>query len=289
MACFLVRSAAALCLIFYGSPAFAGEPLKPPRCVGRVCLEQRVERYGSIIKVTVENSSGPIAFLKDDEGYVSAPSGEMWVTNWLRVGSCASPGVVTSIHRTTTEEKGADYAMLLDAFEKRYGPGEPLATGGSIYEFMHLWRWENPATEFSLMKIKGSRYLSIELRDLSLERKDATCAGRDAPSATAVYADSSAGPRGAPGAVRPLAQAPEFELGHNMDQGLTMREVFYIMSMQDALQAVREMIQIQEKLMGAVSPAERGSIRQELKRVQENTRKIALDFRGVLAGRMRSE
>jgi hypothetical protein len=289
MACLLVRSAIALYLVFYGSPAFAGEPPKPPRCVGRVCLEQRVERYRNIIKASVENASGPVALLKDDEGYVSAPSGEMWVTNWLRVGACASPGVVTSIHRTTAEEKGADYAMLLDAFEKRYGPGESLAAGGSIYEFMHRWRWENPATEFSLMKIRGSRYISIELRDLTLERKDATCAGRDAPSATAVYADSSAGPRGAPGAGSPSAQAPESELGHNMDQGLTMREVFYILSMQDALQAVREMIQIQEKLMGAVSPAEKESIRLELKRVQEKTRKIALDFRGVLAGRMRSE
>jgi hypothetical protein len=78
-------------------------------------------------------------------------------------------------------------------------------------------------------------------------------------------------------------------MGHNMDQGLTMREVLYIMSMQDALQAITDMIQVQEKLMGSVSPAERESIRQELKRIKEKTRKIAMDYRGVLSGQLRSE
>ena len=78
-------------------------------------------------------------------------------------------------------------------------------------------------------------------------------------------------------------------MNHNMDQGLTMREVLYIMSMQDALQAITDMIQVQEKLMGNVSPAEKESARQELKRIKEKTRKIALDYRGVLSGQLRSE
>jgi hypothetical protein len=78
-------------------------------------------------------------------------------------------------------------------------------------------------------------------------------------------------------------------MNHNMDQGLTMREVLYIMSMQDALQAITDLIQVQEKLMGSVTPAERESVRQELKRIKEKTRKIALDYRGVLSGQLRSE
>jgi hypothetical protein len=78
-------------------------------------------------------------------------------------------------------------------------------------------------------------------------------------------------------------------MNHNMDQGLTMREVLYIMSMQDALQAITDVIQVQEKLMGNVSPAEKESARQELKRIKEKTRKIALDYRGVLSGQLRSE
>jgi hypothetical protein len=68
-----------------------------------------------------------------------------------------------------------------------------------------------------------------------------------------------------------------------------MREVYYIMSMQDALQAIRDMIQVQEDLLGGATPAEKESMRQQLKRIQEKTRKIGLDFRSVFTGRPRRD
>jgi hypothetical protein len=78
-------------------------------------------------------------------------------------------------------------------------------------------------------------------------------------------------------------------MGDNMDPGLTVREVLYIMSMQDAMQLLTDMIEVQEKLMGKVSPAERESIHKELTRIKEKTRKIGQDSRGVLSGQLRGE
>jgi hypothetical protein len=277
-----------ICLswVLYGVSAYAGEPLKPPKCVGRICLEQRIERYRNVIKATYEHDAGPIAFLNDDEGYVSAKSAGTEESNWVQATFCESPGLIKAIHRTTIEDKGADYAMVLEAFEKRYGKADDHISAGGIYEFKHSWKWDNPPTTFSLAKIRGSKYLSIELHDLSLERKDAQCAGRrEAPALQTAGASSSAGFAGPIGGASPGIQDPQTELGHNMDQGLSVREVYYIMSMQDTLQAVRDMIQIQEGLMGDVTPAKKESMRQELKRIQEKTRKIVLDFRSVFTGR----
>jgi hypothetical protein len=249
----------------------------------------RIERYKNIIKATRENDSGPIAFLEDDEGYVSAKSDGMDESNWVQVSFCESPGVIKTIHRTTTEDKGADYAMVLEFFEKRYGKSENLNSSGTIYEFKHSWKWVSPATELSLMKIRGSKYLSIELHDLYLEEKDLKCAGREPSKKKIIEANAAARPEGTRGNVSTNMMAPQSGMGDNMDPGLTVREVLYIMSMQDAMQLLTDMIEIQEKLMGKVSPVERESIRHELKRIREKTRKIGLDYRGVLSGQPRSE
>jgi hypothetical protein len=289
MAPFLVFLSICLFWVWGVLPAAAGGPLKPPKCVGRVCLEQRVERYRNIIKAKYETRSGPIAFLNDDESYVSAKSAGPEESNWVQATSCESPGLIKVIHRTTTVDKGADYSMLLTSFEDRYGKSRSLATAGTAYEFKHTWSWETPATEFSLMKIRGSKYLSIELRDLTLERKDAQCAGQEAPVLQTTGIPSTAERGGQIGGLIQGVQPPPTELGHNMDQGLTMREVYYIMSMQDALQAIRDMIQVQEELLGGATPAEKESMRQQLKRIQEKTRKIGLDFRSVFTGRPRRD
>jgi hypothetical protein len=267
---------------------FAGEPLNPPRCAGRVCLD-RIERYKNTIKATRENDSGLIAFLENDDGYVSAEIDGMQESNWVQVSFCESPGMIKTIHRTTTEDKGADYAMVLEFYEKRYGKGEELNPGGTIYEFRHRWKWASPATELSLMKIRGSKYLSIELRDLSLEEKDFKCAGREPSKKKLVEANAPAGLEAPKGKVSTNMTAPPSGMADNMDPGLSVREVLYIMSMQDAVQLLTDMIEVQEKLMGKISPAERESIRQELKRIRENTRKIGLEYRGVLSGQLRSE
>ena len=268
--------------------AFAGEPLKAPRCVGRVCLD-RIERYKNITKVTRESDSGPVVFLEDDPGYVSAEPDQMEGSNWVQVSFCEAPGVIKTIHRTTTEEKGADYAMTLEFFEKRYGGGEPLNTGGTIYEFRHRWRWISPATELSMTKIRGAAFFSIELRDLVLEEKDFKCAGREPPEKNIMEAFAPTGQGRTRGNVSTNVTAPPSEMADNMDPGLTVREVLYIMCMQDAMQLLTDMIEIQEKLMGKVSPAEREPIRQELRRIRENTRRIGLDYRGALSGQLRSE
>jgi hypothetical protein len=267
---------------------YAGEPLKPPRCVERVCLD-RIERYKNQIKVTRESDSGPIVFLENDEGFVSAGIDEMEGSNWVQVSFCASPGVIKTIHRTTTSDKGADYDMLLELFEKRYGKGANLNTGGTIYEIKHSWKWVNPPTELSLMKIRGSKYLSIELHDLSLEEKDFKCAGREPPLKKIADANAPALPEGTRGKASPIMAAPSSEMGDNMDPGLTAREVLYIMCMQDAMQLLTDMIDVQDRLMGKLSPAERDPIRQELRRIRETSRRIGLDYRGALAGQLRSE
>ncbi len=167
--------------VFYVSVVSAGQPLKPPKCVERVCLE-RIERYRNIIKATQEDESGPIVFLEDDEGYTSADFGRLEGLNWVRLSFCESPGTIKTIHRTTTVDKGADYEMVLGSYEKRYGKGENIDTRGTIYEFGHRWKWSSPAIQLFLMKIRGSKYLSIELQDLSLEEKDLKCAGRTGPA-----------------------------------------------------------------------------------------------------------
>lgn len=273
---------------FHSICAFAGEPLKPPRCVERVCLD-RIERYKNIIKETRESDSGPIALLENDEGYLSAGTDEMEGSNWVQVSFCESPGVIKAIHRTTTEDKGADYAMLLELFEKRYGKGASLNTSGTIYEFKHRWKWVSPATELSLMKIRGSKYLSIELRDLSLEEKDFKCAGREPHRKKIIEAKAPARPDGPGGKAGTNATALPSPMADYMDQGLTVREVLYIMSMQDAMQLLAEIIEVQEKLMYKVGPAEREPIRKDLTRIREKTWKIGQDARGVLSGQLRRE
>ena len=55
------------------------------------------------------------------------------------------------------------------------------------------------------------------------------------------------------------------------------------------MQLLTDMIEVQEKLMGNISPAEKEPIRQELTRIREKTRKIGLDSRGVLSGQLRGE
>jgi hypothetical protein len=249
----------------------------------------RIERYKNIIKATRETDSGPIAFLENDEGYVSDEFAGMEGSNWVQVTFCESPGVIKTIHRTTTEDKGADYAMVLEFFEKRYGKGASLNTGGTIYEFRHSWKWVNPATELSLMKIRGSKYLSIELHDLSLEEKDFKCAGREPPKKKIIEANAPTRPEGPIGKVSTNMMAPQSGMEDNMDPGLTVREVLYILSMQDAMRLLTDMIEVQEKLMGNISPAEKEPIRKELMRIREKTRKIGQDSRGVLSGQLRGE
>jgi hypothetical protein len=274
--------------VLYVSGVSASQPLKPPKCVERVCLE-RIERYRTIIKATQEDESGPIVFLEDDEGYTSADFGKLEGLNWVRLSFCESPGTIKTIHRTTTVDKGADYEMVLGSYEKRYGKGENIDTRGTIYEFGHRWKWSSPAIQLFLMKISGSKYLSIELQDLSLEEKDLKCAGRAGPAEKVADAKTPWRPAGAGGGVDSNLKASQSGMEDNMDLGLTAREVLYILSMQDAMQLLTDMILIQEKLVGGVAPAERESIRQELKRIREAIRKIGSDSRSAFLSPFRRE
>jgi hypothetical protein len=274
--------------VLYGSIVFAGGPLKAPRCVERVCLD-RIERYRNIVKATRDDNSGPIVFLNDDEGYVSAESDGLVGSNWVQLSFCESPGVIKTIHRTTTVDKGADYAMVLASYEMRYGQGKNIDPGGTVYEMGHRWEWTSPATELSLMKIRDSKYFSIELHDLSLEEKDFKCAGRPAPQKKITAASSPGELGGTRGRDSTEMMGPTSGMEDNMDLGLTVHEVLYIMCMQDLMQLLKDMIRVQEKLIGAVGPAEKESIRQELKRIREGTRRIGLDYRSALLSQLRSQ
>lgn len=77
-------------------------------------------------------------------------------------------------------------------------------------------------------------------------------------------------------------------MGHTMDQGLTMKEVVYIVSMQDALQLMTEMIRIQEKLLDNTNP-NKDALRKELAQVKEKTAKLIADYRGMMTNQTRSE
>lgn len=72
------------------------------------------------------------------------------------------------------------------------------------------------------------------------------------------------------------------------DQGLTMREVLYIMSLQDAMQVIADLLAVQERLIDP-KPPEKESLRREMVRIKERTRKISDDYREVLSGRLRGE
>jgi hypothetical protein len=77
--------------------------------------------------------------------------------------------------------------------------------------------------------------------------------------------------------------------GRSTDQGLTMREVLYILSLQDALQVMTELLAIQEKLLADPKASEKESLRKELTRIKGLARKISADYREVLSGQLRGE
>jgi hypothetical protein len=78
-------------------------------------------------------------------------------------------------------------------------------------------------------------------------------------------------------------------MGRSTDQGLTMREVLYILSLQDALQVMTELLAIQEKLLADPKASEKESLRKELTRIKGLVRKISADYREVLSGQLRGE
>jgi hypothetical protein len=77
--------------------------------------------------------------------------------------------------------------------------------------------------------------------------------------------------------------------GRPADQGLTMREALYILSLQDALQVMTELLAIQEKLLADPRASEKESLRKELARIKGQVRKISADYREVLSGQVRGE
>ncbi len=70
-------------------------------------------------------------------------------------------------------------------------------------------------------------------------------------------------------------------MGHTMDQGLTMREIVYIVSMQDALQVLSDMIQFQERVIESTGP-KKDDLRKELAKMKDKTQKLSSDYRAIL-------
>jgi hypothetical protein len=75
----------------------------------------------------------------------------------------------------------------------------------------------------------------------------------------------------------------------SMDQGLTMREVLYILSIQDALQVMAELLAIQEKLIAGPKGLEKEQLQKELTQIKERVRRITGDYREVMSGQLRGE
>jgi hypothetical protein len=107
-------------------------------------------------------------------------------------------------------------------------------------------------------------------------------AGMRGPAAASTAQVPLQAPQGYP-------QQPIAPMGRTMDQGLTMREVLYILSLQDALQVMTELLAIQEKLLADPKASEKESLRKELTRIKGLARKISADYREVLSGQLRGE
>jgi hypothetical protein len=78
-------------------------------------------------------------------------------------------------------------------------------------------------------------------------------------------------------------------MGMNMDQPMTMREILYIISMQDALQIVKDVLSIQEKILTTNSQKDKGALLKEIKSSQERLTKLLSDYRGMLTGKIKSD
>lgn len=96
-----------------------------------------------------------------------------------------------------------------------------------------------------------------------------------------------------PGSAPKQPAAPMGAMGamgnRTTDQGLTMREVLYILSIQDALQVMAELLAVQEKLIAGPKELDREHLRRELARVREQVRRITSDYREVISGQFRGE
>lgn len=106
-------------------------------------------------------------------------------------------------------------------------------------------------------------------------------AGMRGPAAASTAQVPLQAPQGYPQQMAPM--------GRTMDQGLTMREVLYVLSLQDALQVMTELLAFQEKLVAEPKAAEKESLRKELARIKEQARKISADYREVLSGQIRGD
>jgi hypothetical protein len=84
-------------------------------------------------------------------------------------------------------------------------------------------------------------------------------------------------------------QQPMASMGRPTEQGLTMREVLFVLSLQDALQVMTELLVIQEKLLSDPKAPEKESLRKELTRIKGQVRKISADYREVLSGQLRGD
>lgn len=71
----------------------------------------------------------------------------------------------------------------------------------------------------------------------------------------------------------------------NMDQPMTMREILYILSMQDALQVLKDVLSIQERILESNRPDDKKALLRELKNAQDRLTKLSSDYRGMIAGK----
>jgi hypothetical protein len=78
-------------------------------------------------------------------------------------------------------------------------------------------------------------------------------------------------------------------MGMNMDQPMTMREILYILSMQDALQIIKDVVNIQGKILESDRAQDKKALLRELKNAQDRLTKLSSDYRGMITGKMRSE
>ncbi len=74
------------------------------------------------------------------------------------------------------------------------------------------------------------------------------------------------------------------QMSHSMTQELTMKDIMHLLTMQDLLQVLADMIQVQEKMASAGSSREKVALKKELAEIRERTKKIMSEYRGMIVG-----
>lgn|GEM_PF-5952939 len=155
----------------------AGDSVSPPKCIGKVCLGDYIEKYEKEkrIEFYARHMFGPVAGFKDEGRFVSTSEKDMEKLNYAQLTSCDSVGIIKTIHRVLKPEYDLEYYSILRAYEKKFGKSIAPEWANSANQKYNEWQWKKPETSLSLSMKKDLNLIFINLRNRELGRKDSEC------------------------------------------------------------------------------------------------------------------